>query len=320
MTGSRVVRTGEPATVALGWWPTPVQPVDDGLWIKREDQCCFAFGGTKVRALEPILARAIESGVRSVVTGGRRDSNWLALMAFAARRLGLQLHAVVDPGSNVTTSIRLMALWGARIHESEAPGAGPVNAQIARLADTLDAHPVPRAGASAAGVVGYAPLAAEILEAVPAGPVDVVVGVGSGALAAGLALGFHRRLGAGTAGDVRICAIPAAGGPDDAWRAIGRLAHVAGPAIAAAALRRVEVLPRIPSGGAAAAIASRAGVLLDPVFVGPAWQGYLSVPRTGRAAILVASGGLTGFLDDVAGPPAAAGADLAGRSGRRESR
>lgn len=302
MTRSRTARIDEPATVALGWWPTPLQPVDDGLWIKREDQCCFAFGGSKVRALEPILTRALESGARGVVTGGRRDSNWLALMAFAARRLGLQLHAVVDPGSNVTTSIRLMALWGARIHESDAPGAGPVNAQIARLADMLDAHPVARAGASAAGVGGYVPLAAEILDAVPDGPVDVVVGVGSGALAAGLALGFHRRLGTGADG-VRICAIPAAGGPDGAWRAIGRLAQVADPAIAAAALRRVEVLPRIPKGGAAAAVASRAGVLLDPVFVGPAWQGYLSVPRTGRAAILVASGGLTGFLDDVAGPP-----------------
>lgn len=301
MTASGAVQNGVPPTVELGLWPTPLQPVDAGLWIKRDDQCGFAFGGSKVRALEPIMARALGSGARSMVTGGRRDSNWLALTAFAARRLGLELHAVIDPGSSVTTSIRLMAHWGARIHQAAAPGSGPVNAEITRLAGTIHACPVARAGASAVGVGGYLPLAAEIADSVPDTPLDVVVGVGSGALAAGLALGFHRRLGPGTSAGVRICAVPATGRPDDAGRAIGRLTHVAAPAIADAALRRVEVLPRVPTGDAGSAIASRAGVLLDPVFVGPAWQTYLSVPRNGRAAILLASGGMTGFLDGVAG-------------------
>jgi hypothetical protein len=50
-----------------------------------------------VRALEPVLAEARGRGARSIVTGGRHDSNWATLAAAAAARLGLCCHCVLDP-------------------------------------------------------------------------------------------------------------------------------------------------------------------------------------------------------------------------------
>ena len=70
----------------LGLWPTPLQAAEAAaaVYVKREDLCGFAFGGSKVRALEPVLGEVRGRGAWSIVTGGRRDSNWVALIAAAA--------------------------------------------------------------------------------------------------------------------------------------------------------------------------------------------------------------------------------------------
>jgi 1-aminocyclopropane-1-carboxylate deaminase/D-cysteine desulfhydrase-like pyridoxal-dependent ACC family enzyme len=95
--------------VRLGVWPTPLQPLDDrgGRYVKREDLCGFAFGGSKVRAIEPLLRDALARGASSLVTGGRRDSSWVALTALAAARLGLGCHCVLDPGPGKPLAMRL---------------------------------------------------------------------------------------------------------------------------------------------------------------------------------------------------------------------
>ena len=87
----RTTRPDLRARTGLGIWPTPLQSADDqaGIYVKREDLCGFAFGGSKVRALQPLLGEALGRQARTIVTGGRRDSNWVALAAAATARLGL---------------------------------------------------------------------------------------------------------------------------------------------------------------------------------------------------------------------------------------
>lgn len=84
------MRTTRPGRTQLGIWPTPLQTVDGGagIYAKRDDLCGFAFGGSKVRALEPLLDDTLSREARRIVVGGRRDSNWVALAA--AARLGLE--------------------------------------------------------------------------------------------------------------------------------------------------------------------------------------------------------------------------------------
>ena len=134
----------------LGIWPTPLQTADGpaGIYVKRDDLCGFAFGGSKVRALEPLLGEALGRQARTIVTGGRRDSNWVALAAVAAARLGLRCHCVLDPGSSRPLAAAIAERFGASLHTAAEPGAQAVNTAIAGLAGGLgpSAYAIPRAG------------------------------------------------------------------------------------------------------------------------------------------------------------------------------
>lgn len=283
----------------LGVWPTPMQRVDDRLWIKREDLNGFGFGGTKVRALEKIMNAAISTSASALVTGGRRDSNWVALASLAARRAGLGFHAVLDPGDTEPTAVALMRRWGAVVHTASAAGPGPVNATIARLAHELDALAVPRGGASPGGVAGYRPLAAEIVAQVADRPVDIVVAMGSGGLAAGLLVGLDAVLAPPERDDVRVCAVPVGKSPQQAVEVLTRLTVASGGSPASCRLpTRLQVRPaRHDLQPERARIEEQHGVLLDPVFAGPAWATYLADRPGDRACVLVASGGLPAVVD-----------------------
>ena len=303
-----------PGPVQLGIWPTPLQKAgtDPGVLVKREDLCGFAFGGSKVRALEPLLGAALAHGARTLVVGGRRDSNWVALAALAAARLDLACHCVFDPGQSTTLAMALATSAGARLHTAPAPGAAAVNATIAALAGDLGpaAVGVARAGAEPAGVRGYRTLLREILvQAGPGAPVDIVTALGSGGLAAGLLLALEDD---GVRGDVIVHAVPVAKTTEQARQAIGNLLDATQPdrARTRAAMARVRILPRTDRDeGYAQRVASSCGVLLDPVFSGPAWRAYGGQAREpGRVTVLLASGGLPALLDSMAGPrPAEAG-------------
>ena len=298
--------------VRLGVWPTPLQELDDRgcYYAKREDLCGFAFGGSKVRAVEPLLRDALASGASILVTGGRRDSNWAALAAIGAASAGLSCHCVFDPGPGLPLAMRLAARAGATIHVAPARGAAAVNAAISALAGELgpSAYPVPRAGAAPPGVAGYRALARELTWQLPSGSADIVVPIGSGGACAGLVLGLGGtpagRLGTGPAGggDVRVVGVPAGKSAEEATAAVRRLLTPASQADVL--LRRLLVLPRAEVRSALAdQLAARAGVLLDPVFAGPAWHTFCaSQPEAGaggdqRRVVLVASGGLPAYFD-----------------------
>lgn len=186
--------------VRLGTFPTPVERVasppagiSPELWIKRDDLSGAPLGGNKVRALEFLLA-GVRRGDDVVTVGGRGSTHALAT-AIYGRTLGARVHVVrwrqEMNGDARLVSARL-ATTGAILHDARtAPGA-LVTATWLRLARR--ARWVPPGGTNALGTLGHVNAALELAEQLAARrmppPARIVVPLGSGGTAAGLALGL----------------------------------------------------------------------------------------------------------------------------------
>lgn len=185
----------------LGCWPTPLHavPGHPGLVLKREDLSGLGFGGNKVRALEAVADTVCRERAEVLVTGGRADSNWAALAALAARRLGIACHLVLDPDDGPEPTVVAVArAAGASVHRAPEAGASAVNEAVAEVAAGLRSAglrclAVPRAGASPAAVLGYGSLADELAGHLAAHPgARIWLPAGSGTTTAGICLGLAR--------------------------------------------------------------------------------------------------------------------------------
>ncbi|HJL45006.1 MAG TPA: hypothetical protein RMG45_04190, partial [Polyangiaceae bacterium LLY-WYZ-15_(1-7)] len=92
--------------VALGEWPTPVQPLAPALraiaphaeaWVKRDDLSSPVYGGNKVRTLEVLFAEALEAGARRVWSTGAFGTNHGTAALLHAPRVGLRAGLVLFP-------------------------------------------------------------------------------------------------------------------------------------------------------------------------------------------------------------------------------
>lgn len=180
----------------LGRFPTPVQrlTLDDGrvLLLKRDDRSGDPIGGNKVRALEFLLG-GVGPGM-SVVTAGARGSTHALSTALHARRLGaktlvVRWNQVMNPAA-LRVDARLRD--AARVIDAHFVAAAYAVALTQRL---RGARWIPAGGASPLGVLGHVNAALEFAEQVERGecelPEAVVVPLGTGGTAAGLALGFR---------------------------------------------------------------------------------------------------------------------------------
>ena len=66
------------------------------LWVKRDDCTGLAGGGNKTRKLEFLVGEALEQGCDMLVTQGAIQSNHVRQTAAAARRYGLECHALLE--------------------------------------------------------------------------------------------------------------------------------------------------------------------------------------------------------------------------------
>jgi D-cysteine desulfhydrase len=176
--------------------PTPVAPstLAPALWIKRDDLTALPIGGNKVRALDFLLGGVVPG--TEVLTAGATGSTHALTTAVHARRLGARTTVVTWP-QELNDVARLVA----RRIESEADAvyaARSVPAAYFRAFRTRvarDVRWVPPGGTSALGALGHVEAALELAGQIAAGecplPVRVVVPLGSGGTAAGLALGLE---------------------------------------------------------------------------------------------------------------------------------
>jgi 1-aminocyclopropane-1-carboxylate deaminase/D-cysteine desulfhydrase-like pyridoxal-dependent ACC family enzyme len=177
--------------VALRAAPTPVEQIGERLWIKRDDLSAVPIGGNKVRALEFLLGQFSEGD--RVVTGGSRGSTHVLATILHARRLGIDIDAASWPQEMNDVAREV----DARI-DREANRRHFRHAVTAAAWLTLQAwrgrNVIPAGGTSLLGMLGHVNAAFELAEQVQAGilthPDRVIVPLGTGGTAVGLALGF----------------------------------------------------------------------------------------------------------------------------------
>jgi D-cysteine desulfhydrase len=182
----------------LGRYPTPVERIEgfrdiDSLYVKHEDLSSDILGGNKVRSLEFLLGHVGEGD--TVLTLGGVGSTHVLTTAVHAARLGAKtiavrwrhdMHTAAEEVSErtaqtcselITTSNIVTALW-----------------PLIRLRVARRAHYIPLGGSTALGTLGHVNAALELagqIERDEIPPVKrLVVPLGSGGTAAGLALGL----------------------------------------------------------------------------------------------------------------------------------
>ena len=311
--------------------PTPVQLLPRlsrelggvNVYVKRDDLTGLGGGGNKLRKLEFLVGEALAAGADTIVTVGARQSNHARLTAAAAAQVGLQCELVLTravPRDDFeylqNGNILLDDLLGARVHD--LPGTANALEFAQARADELRAqgrkvYVCPLGGSSPVGCLGYAACAAEIVTQAQAQGLSfarIVVPNGSGGMHAGLAAGFAA-LGIDPS---LVLAYTVYSKAEQAHAATlekaGKTLELIDPA------RRIEArsilideaqlgegygIPTDAMREAVRLVASKEGLLLDPVYSGKAFAGLVQAARSGRLArgenvLFIMTGGLPGLF------------------------
>ncbi len=298
--------TADVPRASLGRYPSPVERValPDGaeLWLKRDDLNADAFGGNKVRALEFLLG-GVGAGDTVLTLGGEGSTHVLAT-AWHARRLGARTVAVRWRHDMNPVALRVRDRAAALCDEivtARTAAGGVLRAQLMRL--TRRARWVPIGGSSPLGTLGHVNAGLELAEQIATKrlprPTRIVVPLGSGGTAAGLALGL-------AIAGVEATVVGARVGPRlfvnrrqvlRLARRTGRLlAGATGAAVPRVDPARVEVAHHVYGGAygrplaagesAAATLRAAAGVTLDATYGAKAAAAALELARAGEGPVL----------------------------------
>jgi D-cysteine desulfhydrase len=183
--------------------PTPVRELAGlGVWVKEDGAFgSGGWGGNKVRKLEWLIPDAKRRGRRSILTFGGLGTNWGLATALYGREhgLGIALALVDQPlDEHVEAQLARLKASGARIHRTHTKARTVVALPWLLARNARGGKPpylLPAGGSSPVGALGYIEAALEIAAQVEEGalpePAHVVVAVGTGGTAAGLALGLQ---------------------------------------------------------------------------------------------------------------------------------
>jgi D-cysteine desulfhydrase len=285
------------APCSLGEWPTPLEAQPalaralggrlHALWLKREDLA----GGNKVRGLEFLLAGAPPRSV-FVTIGGEGSSHALATARYAKQQ-GYRA-AVALFRQPETDASRSVAAATAEVANLVVHASSLITLPWAVLRAWRAAHHlgrgtprwIPGGGAEPRAVLGHFLATLELSQQLDVPPDAIVVPLGTGGTAAGIALGI-----AWLGWSTRVIAVRVA--PRivaNRWRTL-RLARKAAAAIRQAGLEfsvprsaiRVEVVDAMgkgyghptPNGEQAIALAAEHGLRLDPTYGAKAFSFFL---------------------------------------------
>ena len=311
--------------------PTPIQPLPRlsaefggvNIYVKRDDLSGLGGGGSKLRKLEFLVGEARAMGADTIITVGARQSNHARLTAAAAARLGLQCELVLtravprdEPEYLENGNVLLDELLGARVHD--LPGTANALAFAQERADALrtqgrKVYVCPLGGSSPVGCLGYAACAAEIMTQAHAQGLSfsrIVVPNGSGGMQAGLAAGFAALgIDPGLVMAYTVLAKAEQAHATTVEKANQTLAlidpalHIDGRSIVIEKTQLGEGygIPTDAMREAVRLMASKEGLLLDPVYGGKAFAGLVQAARSGRHApgeniLFIMTGGLPGLF------------------------
>ncbi len=164
------------ARFPLAQLPTPIEELKllsrelggPELLIKRDDQTGLALGGNKTRKLEFLVGQALEQGADTLVTAGAAQSNHCRQTAAAAARVGLRCELLLNgtkpelPNGNLL----LDELLGARIHWVQRSER---EAKLSQIPDELrkqggKPYVIPVGGSNGVGATGYVLAMMELAE------------------------------------------------------------------------------------------------------------------------------------------------------------
>ena len=290
--------------VRLGVFPTPFYRLDRlseqygrGIWIKRDDLCGVALGGSKVRKLEFVLAEALDQGCDTVFTTGGAQSNHAALTAACAAKLGmkcillLKRRGVTEHRGNLV----LDDIFGAEVRMLDTDSYDDVYAEMHRMGEALEqaGHKccyIPVGGSTALGALGYASCVREFtVQALAAGIRlgHVVSATGSGGTTAGLLLGTRLFMPGAKVTGVAV-------DTDPFQDIVPRLAEEAAALLERPLQREKNDFEMVDHVGPGYAVpnpedtpyieelARTEGILLDPVYTGKAFAAMMQMLRQGE--------------------------------------
>ena len=307
----------------LAQLPTPLHRLPNisamtglNVYIKRDDMTGLGLGGNKVRKLEFLLAEALEQGCDVVLTTGGAQSNHAMLTAACCNRLGLSCILVLKKRGVWTRQGNQLLddLLGAEVRFVDTDDYGQVYAQMEEICQELrqQGHKpccIPVGGSVGLGALGYALCVEEILAQAAAMHVQLdhmICCAGSGGTMAGIVLGALLY-----APQLKVTGIAIE--PDDFAGIVARLVNEA----AALLESPLHIQPQdlhlydcygegyaIPSPEGNAAIrtmARKEGLILDPVYTGKTFAGFLELCEKGYFApgsnvLFLHSGGAGGLF------------------------
>lgn len=314
--------------VSLARLPTPIELLPRlsahlggaRLYVKRDDLTGLGLGGNKLRKLEFLLGEAVAQGADTVLTVGALQSNHARQTAAACARLGLDCELILRRGSHASDAylnngnILLDRLFGAHLHVLQ-----PQESREERMAVRAEAlraqgrrpYCIPVGGSCGLGNLGYVACAEEILSQSVEMNVRfdaVVLATGSGGTQGGLVTGMRMLDGVPVIGiavegaraeQEALASVQA----QEAMRVLGRedvqleeavvvMDEFVGPGYA----RPSEAMRE------AVSLAARyEGLVLDPVYTGKAFAGFVALARSDRfdrepALLFVHTGGTPGLF------------------------
>ncbi len=313
--------------------PTPLEPLNGlraalgegcpNILIKRDDCTGLGFGGNKTRKLEFLVGQAKAEGNDTLLTFGALQSNHVRQTAAAAARAGLSCIAILVEqvpydGASYNSSGNLMLdhLFGAEVHRvPDNDGAGKALGEVLeRLGhEGRSALIIPPGGSTAQGALGYVDCAIELegqCKAMGISPAALIMASSTGGTQAGLIAGTAARafhcpiigfdVYAGDAPkiatDIRslteevLSMLPGAPALHPDWVQVRD--GVIGPGYG---------LPTAEMKEAVNLLATRDGVLIDPVYSGKAMAGLIGMVRAGAftaddTIIFLHTGGAPGLF------------------------
>uniref|UniRef100_A0A1D2A4Z0 Tryptophan synthase beta chain-like PALP domain-containing protein n=2 Tax=Auxenochlorella protothecoides TaxID=3075 RepID=A0A1D2A4Z0_AUXPR len=265
--------------------------------VLRDDLAHPYVNGNKLRKLDAVWPALRAGPARHVVTcGGAQSAHLVAVAALAAGTRGaLASHLLVrgEAPAAPTGHALYMRLLGGNVRYVPRREYAARGAMLAAYAAALCAPPdgprpdqiavLPEGGAMPGALLGSARLVRWLAGELGAAPRDLVLDCGTGATAAGLALGVAL-LGL----PWRVVGVEVGGPPGEAARTATGLLNEAvaeydlNPGVPDAAQAALRWVPRghprrfgrtLPGDGAAVrAVAAATGVVLDPIWTLAAWE------------------------------------------------
>lgn len=296
------------------------------LFVKRDDLTGLAMGGNKARQLEYYFGQALAEGADTVLITGAIQSNFARQCAASARKLGLKCEIQLEnrvqgmpAGQERTGNYLLDRILGVPVHifpVGEDESAADNN--LEKIADGVRSRGgtpyVIHLGADHAplGALGYVDCAREIIEQVDALGLSlgaVVVASGSAASHAGMITGLRHYGSDATVFGICVRREAALQHP----RVLKRSRELAGMLGKPDLLSETDIITTDdylgegygkPTPGTLNAIergAREETLLLDPVYSGKAYDGFLSLLGDGalpadRACVFVHTGGTPGLF------------------------